>query len=293
MSTLAVALVLMSTLMHASWNLLLKRAGDKLAFTALYLTAATVLYFPLFLYEIAHHRIPPLGWLCIAGTGVVYFGYFIGLALAYHYGDLSLIYPLTRGIGPALTFIGGITLLSETPTPAGACGVAFILCGIVVLHLKAMERWAFMKAGDQRNAVLAALFVGLMYSLYSMIDKVAVGRLEISPPLYIYLTYALSALLVVTWIIRRQGIEPLRVEWKANARACVAVGVLNLFTYLLVLYAMSLPRTPVSYIVPLRTTSVFIGVIFGVKILGEEHLWPKLCGAVLMIGGIVLIAWKG
>jgi drug/metabolite transporter (DMT)-like permease len=143
------------------------------------------------------------------------------------------------------------------------------------------------------RSLLAAAFGGLMYSLYSLIDKIGVGRLHINPPVYIYLTYTFAALLVLLWVCGRHGGATLRAEWQANGRACMTVGILNLFTYLLVLYAMSLPGTPVSYITPLRTTSVLIGVLLGVGVLGEGRLAAKFGAALLMMAGIALMAWKG
>ena len=295
LSILALGLVLSSCLIHAFWNLLLKRARDKLAFTALFLSAVPVLYLPLFLYLIRGARIPAAGWLCVAGTAVVYFGYYIGLAAAYRDSDLSVAYPLMHGLGPALAFVGGIALLSERPTPLGACGVALILCGVLALY------WHVDSAGESGISLrklaapssLAALWVGLMYSLYSLIDKVGVGRLGIEPPVYIYLTHTTAALFIVPWVAARQGASALRKEWASNAPACIAVGALNPFAYLLVLYAMSLPHAPVSYIVPVRTTSVLFGVLLGVGVLREEGLAAKLGAAALMMAGIALMAWKG
>src|SRR5881396_3780380 len=99
MPILAVLLVLASCVIHAAWNLLLKRARDKAAFTALYLCVSSVVYLPMFLWLAPHARITAQGWACIVGTGILYAGYFIGLAQAYESGELSVAYPLVRGVG--------------------------------------------------------------------------------------------------------------------------------------------------------------------------------------------------
>jgi len=226
---------------------------------------------------------------------VVYFGYFVGLAVAYQGSELSVAYPLIRGLGPALAFMGGIFFLSEQPSVWGSCGVVSILAGVVFLseyegnHSKAGIAFRSWSA----PSTLATFFVGLMYCSYSLIDKVGVGRLQINPPLYIYLTYTTSAILVVPWALRRRGVEALWREWQTNRVACLAVGALNLLAYLLVLYAMSLPNTPVSYIVPLRTLSVLIGVFLGVGVLHEGQLRIKLSVALMMMAGLLMMTWKG
>jgi drug/metabolite transporter (DMT)-like permease len=316
----AIGLVLTSCALHAYWNLLYKRAGDKLAFTALFLLVTPLLYLPMFAALIGKAVIPALGWLCILSTGVVYFGYFVGLSRAYEQGDLSVVYPLARSVGPALTLLWGVLLLGERPTGAGVGGIVLILCGVVLIH-QPWERTSKSKSkststiGPARTltptrtltrreafpvrslftspATLSACFVGLMYSFYSLIDKLGVGRLRLDPALYIYLTFTTTALLVVPWIIWRRGAASLRAEWGVNRWACIAVGGLNLLAYLLVLYALSLPNTPVSYIVPLRTLSVLFGVWLGVEVLREEGKWSKLGAALVMVAGVLLITWKG
>ena len=71
MPLLALLLVLGSCALHATWNLLIKRAQDKQAFTALYLVAGLLIYLPLFLVLAAQHPVPRAGWACIAATGAV------------------------------------------------------------------------------------------------------------------------------------------------------------------------------------------------------------------------------
>jgi len=88
----------------------------------------------------------------------------------------------------------------------------------------------------------------------------------------------------------RCGKETLFKEWRRNWISCSATSVLNIVAYLLVLWAMSLPNTPVSYIVPLRTLSVLFGVLFGTEVLGESGRWRKLGAAALLMLGVSLIA---
>ncbi|MCS6861220.1 MAG: DMT family transporter [Abditibacteriales bacterium] len=291
MPLIAIALVLMSCVLHAFWNLLLKRARDKLAFTALFLLVTPLIYLPMCVALIRSATMPPRGWLCVLGTAVVYFGYFVGLARAYVDGELSIAYPLARGVGPALTLVWGVCFLQERPTAWGMVGVGLILGGATALHYRRGTKWSWRALTSPSS--LAALFVGLMYSLYSLIDKVGVSHLKIHPAIYIYLTYSVAALMVAPWVLWRQGAEALRQEWQRNRASCLAVGALNLLAYLLVLFALSLPHTPISYLVPLRTASVLLGVVFGVELLGEEGRWTKIGAAALMMTGIALITWRG
>jgi len=291
----AVILVLISCLLHAVWNLLLKQARDKMAFTALYLLASSVIYFPLFLWQLPNAHIPPAGWACILGTGLLYVGYFRGLAVVYSKGELSIAYPIMRGLGPMLVLVGGMALMSERPSAAGLAGISVIMASLIALQkISGMQEGRLADSSKRgQSTMAAALFVGVVYSLYSMVDKVAVGQLQIPPPIYLYLTYAVSSIFVLPSVVLTSGWSAIKDEWAANKRASVAVGGLSVFSYLLVLYAMSLPGAPVSYITPLRTTSVLFGMLLGAVVLNEGRLAPKLAAGALMMCGITLIAWKG
>lgn len=290
MSPLAVGLILVSCVLHASWNLLLKRAGDKLAFTAVFLLLSPVLFLPVFAALFGEARIPPAGWACIIATGAAYATYFIALAIAYEGADLSLAYPLSRGIGPMLTLLWGVLLLGERPTLLGVVGVCLILGAAGVLLWPAGGQ---TKGRTLSRPILAAMGVGLTSSVYSLLEKVTVGTLRVDPILYPYLAYAIAGLLVARWVARRKGAGALWLEWERARGACVGVAFLSLFTGILVMYALRLPRAPVSYIVPLRSASVVIAVILGVDVLGEGRRWAKLGAAALTLAGIALMAWRG
>ncbi|MFN3422645.1 MAG: SMR family transporter, partial [Armatimonadota bacterium] len=129
----AVVLVVLSCALHAFWNLLLKKAKNKLAFTALFLGVTPLIFAPMFSLVLIHTP-PLLGWICIFATGIVYAAYFIGLAQAYLVSDLSFAYPLSRGLGPALTVIWGMVFLGERPSVIGFVGIAFVLFGAFTLQ---------------------------------------------------------------------------------------------------------------------------------------------------------------
>lgn len=289
----AVGLVLFSCLLHAFWNLLVKRARDKLAFTALFLAATPIVYLPLLPHLLSRAAIPLAGWACVLGTGLAYFGYFVGLARAYDGEQLSVAYPIMRSVAPVLVLLWGALLLGERPTLLGLIGIGLILLGTVMLLRPGKGSGKQTGRLKLSPALVAALIVALMTSFYSLIDKIGVGRVQVYPPLYIYLTYAVSALTVVPWVVWRKGVGALRAEWRINRWPCLAVAFSSFFTYLLVLWAMALPNTPVSYIVPLRSASVLFGVLLGVEALKEGGLYGKLTAALVMMGGITLMAWKG
>ncbi|WP_456337840.1 SMR family transporter [Fervidibacter sacchari] len=289
MPLLAVMLVVVSCAIHAFWNFLVKRAENKLAFTVLFLAATPLLFLPMIVPLSLKLSLPTVGWICIVATGIVYAAYFIALAQAYLVSDLSFAYPLSRGLGPALTVVWGVVLLGERPSALGFLGIALVLLGVFALQWQ--PNLASRIGRFFVSSALPAWFVGLMYSVYSVIDKVAVGHLGVHPAVYIYAAYTVCAALVLPIALIRCGKEILLKEWQRNWSSCIATSILNIAAYLLVLWAMSLPNTPVSYIVPLRTLSVPFGVLFGTEVLGESGRWRKLGAATLLMIGVSLIAF--
>ena len=313
MSATVVGLILASCVLHALWNLVVKRARNKMAFTALVLLLIPLLYLPMFLWLIRSHSVSPAGWACLLVTGAIYAGYFAALALAYENADLSVAYPLVRGVGPVFTLLWAVLFLGERPTLLGLAGVALIVLAAVSL-LGGRGAPEYGKCGKYGQCgkwcpvlpilptlpilpilrtVWPSLLVALAYSLYSVTDKIGVGRLGIHPGLYLYLAQAACAVWIAPWVLRRPHRDLLRAEWQANHWPCAFVGFVNILAYLLVLHAYSLPGTPISYMVPLRTASVLFAVLLGVEVLGEGRRWAKLGAAAAMMAGIALMAWKG
>ena len=101
MTWLPLAFVLSSGLAHAAWNLLLKRSQNQEIFAWLLLVAQVVLFAPLAVFLLIIGGIQDQGWWFILGTSLIHVLYFLFLSRSYIYSDLSLAYPIARGIGPA------------------------------------------------------------------------------------------------------------------------------------------------------------------------------------------------
>ena len=76
MSGLALGIVLVAALMHASWNYLAKKSRNKLAFIWWFLLVACFAYLPMFLYFWPQMTVTTTGWACIVATGVLHALYF-------------------------------------------------------------------------------------------------------------------------------------------------------------------------------------------------------------------------
>src|SRR5437868_14207131 len=115
-------------MLHASWNALLKASADKQLDTVAVAAGSGVLAL-----VAAPWLEPPLpeSWPWLAASAVVHILYFVFLAGAYRWGELSYTYPIMRGGGPLIVALVGMFALGEILPPPQAAGVVLISAGIL------------------------------------------------------------------------------------------------------------------------------------------------------------------
>jgi uncharacterized membrane protein len=286
MSVLALSIVLVAALLHASWNYLAKKSRKKMAFIWWFLLIASVGYLPMFLYFLPQVTLNPAGWACIFATGVLHALYFWFMGGAYERGDLSLVYPLSRGSGPLFVPILAVTLLQEKLSVPGVFGIILVVCGIYFIHLNSFNLYSILEPFRtmRGSASIWALCTGGTIAGYSLVDKVGVGL--VYPPVYIYLMFVISLLLLSPYVLVKER-EALKMEWRFNRGPILIDGFLVLFTYLMILFAFRLSK--VSYVVAAREVSIVFSALFGIICLKEAHAHQKLAGASLIALGVVFI----
>ena len=102
MSVLALILVLSSAVLHATWNWLAKRAAGGIPFVWLFSALSATIYLPIVIITLLtlHPLIGNTEIVFMLGSSMLHLGYFFLLNRGYQVGDLSLVYPLSRGTGP-------------------------------------------------------------------------------------------------------------------------------------------------------------------------------------------------
>ena len=257
-----------------------------MAFIWWFLFIATLGYLPVFLYFWPRAIVSPAGWSCIVATGILHALYFWFMGGAYERGDLSLVYPLSRGSGPLFVPIPAIIFLQEQLSFAGMVGIFLVILGIYFIHLKSFSVDAMLEPlrAMRGSASIWALCTGGTIAAYSLIDKMGVGL--VYPPVYIYLMFVISLLLLSPYVLIKER-EDLKREWQANRGAIIINGFLVLFTYLMILFAFQLSK--VSYVVAAREVSIVFSAFSGIIWLKEKHASQKIAGAALIALGVVFI----
>lgn len=299
MSALALSLVLVAAVIHATWNYVAKTSGGDVRFSLVTCVALLLVWSPVGLWFV-WRDVPGYGvtqWSLVCASAAIHVLYYVTLLRGYRLGDLSVVYPLARGTGPLLTALVATTFLGETLRVIGWLGVFGIVGGIVVIAggpalLRALRR------GGHSSAELTRLRAGMFYGIttgafiagYTLVDGYAVKHAGMSPILVDYLSNVVRLPLTVMLIliVARDEPMPLIDYAKGMWRSALIIGTLSPIAYVLVLYAMAL--APLSQVAPAREVSMLVAAFLGGAQLAEPNRQARLLGAAFIAAGVVAIA---
>lgn len=272
--------VLLAALLHASWNALIKSGDDVLLDTAAIVAGAGVVALP-FIFVVAPPA--PASWPYIAASIATHLAYYFFMVNAYRSGDLSLVYPLMRGVAPLVTGLLAIVWLRELPGPVGWVGMLLVSAGVIALALRPTDG-APVLAGHGR-AVRFALANAVVIAIYTIIDG-AGARLAGNAWSYIVWLFVLDALPFTIYMLatRRGRFVGDLIQRRA---AGLMGGTLSAAAYAISVWAMT--KAPVALVATLRETSVLFATLIGARLL-HEHLTPRRwAGVAAVVAGVIAL----
>lgn len=291
MTPVGFALVLASALFHAIWNFLLKRAGGGQIVVGFSKISEAILFAPVFLLGFASTLPSATTTLWLTGFAALGVGAnYVAIGQAYRHGDLSFVYPISRGAALVFLPIAGFITLGERLSATAVVGLAGISIGILALNLSSWSTSALRSLATalRGRATAWALLAALITALYTIWDKHSV--LTMAPFAYMYLYTLYVAVGYGAWLWARQDRQELADVWGTSWRSIVAIGALNTCSYLLVLFALRTGIT--SYVLGLRQLSIAVGVTLGWRFLREPMSHTRATGVALIIGGCLILSFS-
>jgi|SRR5436190_5478026 len=272
MAGTALALALAAAFLHACWNVLLARARDPEAATAVALITAVVVFAPI---AVAAGDVDARVWPFLVGSAAFELLYFALLAAAYRRVHLSVVYPLARGTAPVLVLIVGVLVLGTATSWRQAAGVATVAAGVLLV------RGARIRAGAPE--LLFGVPIACCIAAYTLIDKH--GIRYATPLLYLELAMLVPAIAYAASIAIVRDVPSLKAEVTAPT---LLAGLATFGAYALVLAALQ--RASAASVAAVRETSVVIATALAAVVLNEPVGPVRFSGAVLVATGIVLIS---
>ena len=276
METFVVLLVLLSALLHASWNALLHLSEDRIwqlgmmAIPYVVVSAVGVVVLPL---------PAPDAWPYIIASVALEFAYLLALIRAYRSGDFGQIYPIARGLSPMLVFAGALVFAHESLKPLAAAGVALVSLGIISLAFRRGMRFS-------GESVPFALLTGFFISAYSVVDGIG-ARLAgngLSYIMWVYLIWNIPQF-VLAWHWRG-GAKGLFIGRDKVTKGMLS-GVFALTAYCLIIEAYR--YLPIAMVSALRELSSIFAVLIGWLVMHEKLTTRRIVACGLVTLGAVLI----
>jgi drug/metabolite transporter (DMT)-like permease len=260
---------LSAAVIHAVWNLLLAGARDPQAFAAVVLLVAAVVGAPaaVFFWDL-HSAV----WPFLIATSVLELTYFALLAYAYTRSELSLVYPLARGLAPVLVLAAAVAFTGAGTSAQQVGGVLLVGAGILLVR--------GVRGG--RGTFVAVLIAGVIAS-YTLVDKH--GVTHASPVAYLELMSIFTGLAYAAFIVASRGQGALRAEvgWKS-----AGAGIGTFAAYACVLAALQLASA--ASVAAVRETSVLVATALAAIVLRERVTPWRAGGAALVVTGVVLLS---
>lgn len=277
----AFCLALGAAFLHASWNVLLAGARDSEAATAVATLAGVALLAPV---ALATGGVEDAALPFAAASAALHLAYLALLARAYQGGEVSVVYPVSRGVAPVLVLVFGALVLSEGASAVQAGGVVCVSGGVFLVGAHRSGQPGERHAPARRD-LLFGLAIALTIAAYTLVDAEGVDHAQ--APAYLFLLLTPSAVVYAAALALRGRGPRLRAELRPRA---LLTGALIVGAYGSVLAALRLAdAAPVAAV---RESSVVMAALLAAAFLHEHVDRRRLGGAVLVVAGVAAIAYS-
>jgi uncharacterized membrane protein len=264
----ALMLALGSAALHAAWNLLVARARDVQAATAATFLLSMAIAAP---FAVIWWSAEPAVWPYALASTLLETVYAVALAYAYRTGELSFVYPITRGVAPVLALAASIALLGHAASVAEVVGVLLIGAGVVLV--RGPEGQA-----DTR-AMLAIVAIAASIAAYTLVDRVGIQH---AGAFTYYVLVLVGPCLVYPPLV---GVKAIRSEVGLGT-ICAAAANLGSF----ILGLLALRRGAAAPVLAVRSSSIVIATLLAGRLLAERVSPARLAGSVVVFAGVALLA---
>ena len=268
MPTAALALALGSAVLHAAWNLLLARARDVQAAAAATFVLSVALVAP---FAAVWWSARPSVWPYALASTLLEVVYVVALAWSYGRTDLSIVYPLSRGLAPVLALAAAVVVLGHAASPTEAVGV--LLVGIGVVFVPGPRGH-----GDAR-ALLAVATIASSVAAYTLVDRVGIHR---AGALTYFVLVLAGPCLVYPPLVGREAMR------RALGPAVWMAAVANIGSFVLGLLALR--RGAAAPVLAVRSSSIVIATLLAGRLLAEEVGLQRIGASLLVFAGVVMLA---
>jgi drug/metabolite transporter (DMT)-like permease len=273
---IASIMIIASGAAHAVVNAILKSGQDKMSSRALIDGFAALILLPFaFVVPLPHHA-----WVWLAASGVTHFVYLYCLIRAFESADMTVAYPIARGVAPVLAASVAVGVMGEPISLLTAFGAGLVSIGVMTVGFGRHV---------ERKALGWALACGVTIALYTVLDAkgVRAAPTAFSYIIWIYLADGLVIGMIFALWRGPRFILAARDQWRPG----LVAGAFSIVTYGLALWAYRLADIP--RLAALRETSILFGVGIAIVFLKERVTRGRLVGIATIAAGAAALLSAG
>ncbi len=270
-------LILVSALCHAVWSAIIKSSKNPLSLMGITSVLEVTIFLPL-TFTVPFPTLEV--WYFLIATVIIHVIYRLNVIYSYRYGDLSYIYPISRGSSCLFVAIISILFLSSDISVAGFVGIVIVCIGLFLISYSKNLSFNF-------RGFALAISTAILITAYTLVDGVGV-RLSENGFSYIYWLFTLNGIpLLIIGLISRDG---LRKRETYTFRSGIAAGIFATTSYAIVVWSMQFIE--IAYVSSIREISIVFAAIIGMVFLFEKNAKSRIIPAILIVGGISIVYFQ-
>ena len=276
--------VVLSAMLHALWNAVVKHHDDKLA------TMGGVMFFQGLtgLFIALLFPFPEKGvWWFLFLSIVLHSGYNLFLAKSYHLADISVVYPIARGLAPLVVSFVAIVLFNEEITFFKIIAIIAISLGTIGLGFSRFyDKKKRLDHGFKPLLLIAA--TAFFISGYTLND--AHGAIK-NNNAFSFIGWSLfmsglMTLLISLFYLKEKAVN----AFKSHFPSWALAGLMSAAAYLLVMWAVT--ESSIALVISLREIGIIFAIFYGVVFFKEKVTFFHLVASGLIMLGVMLIKLK-
>ena len=270
-------LILVSALCHAVWSAIIKSSKNPLSLMGITSVLEVTIFLPL-TFTVPFPTLEV--WYFLIATVIIHVFYRLNVIYSYRYGDLSYIYPISRGSSCLFVAIISILFLSSDISVAGFVGILIVCIGLFLISYSKNLSFNF-------RGFSLAISTAILITAYTLVDGVGV-RLSENGFSYIYWLFTLNGIpLLIIGLISKNGLR--KTETYTFSSGIVA-GIFATSSYAIVVWSMQFIE--IAYVSSIREISIVFAAIIGMVFLFERNAKSRIIPSILIVSGISVVYFQ-
>ena len=269
-------LILFAAFLHASWNLIIKSIKNSQVAIALQMFIQSIIFFPFLFFVPVPEGIT---WIFLFFSLVLHSSYFLILGSMYNQGNLTITYPVFRGMAPVFVTFLSVIFLRDYISFKGFVGIGIIAVGLLLITKENYKNKLNIKL------LVISIFVSIIIALYSFSDGAGVRSAK-NEFTFIVWNFFLGGWITISYVYIKSKNEFLNLKLKQYILISIA-SFMSFIAYGIILWSMK--HQPIAYVASIRESSIIMASLISLIFLNEKVTKIRLISAIIFFIGVYFI----